>query len=267
MKKIMFLLMFVSLISFGQNKPRKVWSEIDKNNCSKDMMVLEDFAKQNSLPPYQFIKCYCDELEKKYLSYYEATNIKPDEKLMMELITPCVSIDFPDFECKEGDCVDGYGKMAFLNEENYEGNFKMALFHGEGTYNYENGSKYEGEFNKNRKHGEGTYFYSDGGAYTGKWQNNLPNGNGLRTWINGETYYGDWKDGYKHGNGSYKYKSGAIHNGEYKNDLPDGPGEYTLYDVKLIGNWVNGKKNGEFIFRVQGEKDQNKKFQNDKEVK
>ena len=30
---------------------------------------------------------------------------------------------------------------------------------------------------------------------------------------------------------------------------------------------LSEKKNGEFIFRVQGEKNQNKKFLNDKEVK
>ena len=173
--------------------------------------------------------------------------------------------DFSD-ECVSGNCISGYGKQVFANGDSYEGNFTMALFNGEGEYVYQDGNICKGQF-KDGSFINGTVFYVGGNVYTGEIRNGLRHGEGLFTWKNGETYYGEWEENLKSGHGTYTYENGGVHIGEYKNDLPHGTGERTYSDGKLIGNWVNGKKHGEFIFRVIGHKDKNKKFEHDKEAK
>ena len=280
MKKNIILLMFVSLISFGQNESNQVsWTSSELDRCVKDMLAdLESDIEGLKLlsifgnSKESFAECACDSLKKRYDSYDLAStdfeNI--DECQAMSLILPCfIGFDFKKIneECVLGNCFCGFGKQVFANGEIYEGYFKMFLFHGNGMYLYKNGSKYEGEFNENHKHGSGSYFFLDGGVYTGEWKNDVFYGKGLRTWTNGETYYGDWKDGYKHGIGTYTYENGAVHTGQYENDLPHGSGEYTFSDVKLTGYWVNGKKHGKFIFHVIGLKDKKVKYRNGEKVK
>ena len=280
MKHVLIFFMLMSLISFGQNSSNQSsWTSYELDICVTDMLAdLESDIEGLKLllifgnSKESFAECACDSLMKRYDSYNLAStdleNI--DECQAKSLFLNCfLGFDFAIFneECVLGNCFCGFGKQIFTNGESYEGYFKMFLPHGNGTYLYINGSKYEGEFNEQRKHGSGSYFFSDGGVYTGEWKNDVFYGKGLRTWIEGATYYGDWKDGYKHGIGTYKYENGAVHTGQYENDLPHGPGEYTFSDGKLLGNWVNGKKHGKFIFSVIGLKDQKVKFDHDKKVK
>ena len=139
MKKLLLilLLLYLPMIGYGQKEPRKAWSTYEINDCNegKYMTILKEFAEQISVPIEQFIKCYCEQLEKKYSSYYEVSKIEFNEKLMMELTKPCIPADFPDFpdfECIEGDCVDGYGKIFLDSEKIYKGKFKDGLPHGKG---------------------------------------------------------------------------------------------------------------------------------------
>jgi len=270
----------MSLISFGQNSSNQTsWTYSEIERCKKDMLAnLESDDESLQLLSFSgnskesFAECACDDLEKLYDSYDLASSdlATMDEYQVKTMTLPCLlKFDLTD-DCVSGNCISGYGKQVFANGESYEGYFKMALFHGNGTYLYKNGSKYVGEFNDQRKHGSGSYFFSDGGAYTGEWQNDVFHGLGMRTWSNGEMYYGDWKDGYKHGIGTYTYENGGVHTGGYKNDLPHGKGEYTdpsFSDVKHIGNWVNGKRQGEFIIRITGLKDKKVKYRNGEKIK
>jgi len=270
----------MSLISFGQNSSNETsWASSEIEGCKKDMLTtlesddeLLQLLSISGNSKESFIACACDSLEKRYDSYDLAISdlATMDEYQYKIIILPClINFDFKEFtdKCVSGNCISGFGKLVFANGESYEGNFKMGLFHGDGTYLHKNGSKYVGEFNEQRKHGIGSYSFSDGGVYTGEWQNDFPNGEGLRTWSNGETYYGDWKDGYKHGIGTYTYENGAAHTGQYENDLPHGPGEYTYSGMKHVGDWVNGKRHGKFIIRVTGLKDKKVKYRNGEKVK
>lgn len=48
------------------------------------------------------------------------------------------------------------------NVENYTGEFKNDLYHGEGVYRWPDGQKYVGGFFANDKHGLGTFYYPRG---------------------------------------------------------------------------------------------------------
>ena len=50
-----------------------------------------------------------------------------------------------------------YGSITFDNGNKYVGEFKDAMFHGQGTYTYASGNKYVGEWKDDKQHGQGTY--------------------------------------------------------------------------------------------------------------
>ena len=248
--------MLMSLISFGQNSPNQSsWEYYEIKRCLKDMLAnLESDDESLQLlsisgnTKESFVECACDSLEKRYDSYDLANlDLATMDEFQVKLITlPCLlKFDFTD-DCVSGNCISGFGKQVFANGDSYEGNFMMALFNGEGEYIYQDGLINKGQF-KDGNFINGTIYYTSGNIYTGEIKNGLIHGKGLFTWKNGETYYGEWEENLKSGHGTYTYKSGAVHTGEYKNDLPHGKGELTYSDSKLIGNWVNGKKHGDFI--------------------
>ncbi|GAA3573655.1 hypothetical protein [Snuella lapsa] len=62
-------------------------------------------------------------------------------------------------DCKEG-LADGFGKARGVDE--YEGEFKKGLPHGQGAMKYKDGSFYEGGWKKGKRNGEGVYKKTDG---------------------------------------------------------------------------------------------------------
>lgn len=79
--------------------------------------------------------------------------------------------------------------------ENYEGECKKGLAHGQGIAS--GLDKYEGMFKKGLPQGKGTYNYSDGAIYKGEWRKGLRNGKGEYTFkIDGKdsVITGYWKD-------------------------------------------------------------------------
>ena len=56
------------------------------------------------------------------------------------------------------------------NTENYTGDFKNDLYHGQGTYRWPDGQKYVGGFFANDKHGIGTFYYPRGTARQQVWE-------------------------------------------------------------------------------------------------
>ena len=169
MKKLLLILLCLPLIGFGQKEPRKSWSDYEKNKCVEEMIFFKELAKQNSLPAEQFVQCICEQLEKKYSSYYEVSKIeKWGEQLAAPLITPCVSDDFSESKCLEGDCINGTGKFLLAPGQIYEGKFKNGLPHGkgklimdgvEGSGKWKNGKKNGKFILRNLKSGEETELY------------------------------------------------------------------------------------------------------------
>ena len=81
--------------------------------------------------------------------------------------------DLPDCETLYG--ATGYwdncqGTVTFPSGNQYVGEFKDNLFHGQGTLAFSNGSQYVGEFKDDLFHGQGTYTYVNGRQLEGIWE-------------------------------------------------------------------------------------------------
>ena len=56
----------------------------------------------------------------------------------------------------------------------YEGQVKMAAFHGYGVYRYPSGARYEGDWVDGEQHGYGVLIYPNGDRYEGNWVDGEP---------------------------------------------------------------------------------------------
>ena len=60
-----------------------------------------------------------------------------------------------------------FGSFFFSDGDEYVGEFKDDMKHGQGAYIYANGDKYVGEWKDEKYHGQGTYTFVDGRKETG----------------------------------------------------------------------------------------------------
>jgi TolB-like protein len=158
-------------------------------------------------------------------------------------------------------------------EDNYQGEFKDGLRHGQGTYTHPD-IKYIGEWKDDKYHGNGTVNTHDGFKYVGEWENGLQNGQGKFTsrdgykyegefkdskyygqgteiFRNGKQYVGDWKDSNPHGKGTETFPDGRKYVGEFKDGLRHGQGTFTGSDrVKYEGEWKGGERNGFGVYTL-----------------
>ncbi|NQY73563.1 MAG: hypothetical protein HRT90_02250 [Candidatus Margulisbacteria bacterium] len=105
-----------------------------------------------------------------------------------------------------------------LHIEEYTGDLKDGLPHGEGIakYNkeYNNGGTYTGEFKDGKRHGHGTYaidcnkHLGTTQTYSGEWKNGQRDGYGKAKSKN-STYYGQWVSGRRKGYGKHSRKNGS----------------------------------------------------------
>ena len=93
---------------------------------------------------------------------------------------------------------------TLLNGDEYIGEWKDGLKHGQGTSTVADGDKYIGEFKDGLfRHGKGTMTYLNGNEYVGGWVDGIRNGKGILTLPNGKKFVGYFNDGI-FGNGIYK---------------------------------------------------------------
>lgn len=172
----------------------------------------------------------------------------------------------------EGDwkkgCREGQGKLAYLNNDVYQGEFFQDKRNGVGTFRSAGGGYYEGSWKEGLAHGTGNMYYANGEVYIGNWQMGMKHGRGTLRSQNGECYEGDFandefdgqgqltylggayyrgqcKNGLMHGKGRMQFNTTAFYEGDWKHDKFDGIG--ILKDEKGItyeGNWVEGMRNG-----------------------
>ena len=76
----------------------------------------------------------------------------------------------------------------------YEGEWKGAIRHGQGTYDDNAGSIYIGEWKFDERSGEGIQIYSDGSKYEGQWMDDQRSGEGIQIYPDGSEYEGQWID-------------------------------------------------------------------------
>jgi len=172
-----------------------------------------------------------------------------------------------------GDFIDdkkqGNGSYTFKSGEFYNGQWANNKYNGKGKYIFKNGDSYEGDFVNDIWQGNGTYthftetnHFDENGdtiydiidTYTGQWANGKYNGKGSMSWGQIKNYTGDFVDGQKHGVGTESAIAGITYTGQWANDLYNGKGEWSDENVGIgehkgtyIGNFVNGKKQGNGI--------------------
>lgn len=220
----------------------------------------------------------------KYLQSNEDYQIKYIQKVSMKTNETCISImskllmdsdevDYNRFlesdgKCVSGDCANGFGKYVWDNGITHEGYWINNKKFGEGITTDANGNYTKGTYKNDLLNGYGEEGHSDGYKYVGEWKDGYYYGEGFLTWPNGETYMGGWDKNGKSGYGVYTYLNGTVHKGQYLNDKPHGPGEETYSYGKMIGEWVNGKKEGEFkIIFLSSDKEIIAVFENDIKIK
>ena len=287
MKKTLILSVFYQFLVlsiFSQNKKsidilaNKMceYGEQEINNSGDNFFKIEKCLTkliQNDIPIHN----------PKYLQSNEDYQVKYIQKVSMKTNETCISImsklllssDEVNYnrllesvgKCDSGDCANGYGKYVWSNGNYHVGFWIDNKKSGEGIYHYANGGHLKGNFVNDRLNGYGEEVKADGYKYVGQWKDGYYYGEGLLTWPNGETYMGGWDKNNKSGYGVYTYLKGAVHKGQYLDDKPHGPGEWTYSDGKMIGEWVNGKKEGEFkIIFLSIDKEESWVFENDKKI-
>ena len=126
------------------------------------------------------------------------------------------------------------------------------------------GDLFEGYFINGKKNGRGKYTWANGDVFDGNWVDGKRTGKGRITWSNGDTYEGEWKDGKLCGRGKLiqygKSPSGETfmkysYDGEWLDSKEHGhgicvEGDFGMEKMDKVfeGEWVNGKRQGRFVW-------------------
>ena len=123
----------------------------------------------------------------------------------------------------------------YSNGDEYKGEFKDGISHGQGTYTWKNGDEYKGEFKDGISHGLGTDSYADGEKYEGQFKDGKCHGQGTLSYADGEKYEGQFKDGKRHGQGTLSYANGDKYAGAWEKNEYSGNGTWENGYKKVIG--------------------------------
>lgn len=151
---------------------------------------------------------------------------------------------------------NGRGKYTWANGDVYDGNWVDGKRTGKGRITWSNGASFDGEWKDNQM-SEGKYSFADGSVYEGSFKNGKYDGYGKRIFMDGEKYEGQWHDGKKHGRGTYTWADGDTYEGDWKDGKRCGRGKVIQYGkspsgetyVKRSydGQWLDSKEHGHGI--------------------
>lgn len=193
---------------------------------------------------------------------------------------------------KEGNCIEGYGQMEWPAEGavyrgdwyygmpegegmltlesglEYEGNFLCGFFWGEGNLYYPGNISYKGSFRMGHRNGYGKAIFNDGSTYEGQWTNNMMEGKGVYSFGKKYRYTGDFHLNKFEGQGKLTTPEGE-HEGAFKDSKPHGYGIMTSARSgnRLEGNWVDGKKEGQFTLTKSDGSSEQVNFSGDIEIR
>lgn len=150
-------------------------------------------------------------------------------------------------ECKEGDCINGYGRFVYTDGKSFTGFWKNGKREGKG-HAYENGNNIFGYWKNDEmitdgcisgdcKNGYGSYDNGERTTYNGQWKDGKYNGEGTERFQRYQTdittYTGQWVDGKKHGNGQLTRSTYNTNYRKWEDDTYNGKWE--------DGKFVEGK--------------------------
>jgi hypothetical protein len=115
----------------------------------------------------------------------------------------------------ENNVRNGFGIYTFSQDssdelDKYEGMWRRATKHGNGTLFWRNGMKYAGRFIKNRREGFGKLIFAEDDefqrvSYVGDFRKEKPSGQGTLLWKSNARYEGSFENGQIRGHGEYYY--------------------------------------------------------------
>lgn len=149
-----------------------------------------------------------------------------------------------------------------IDDDRYEGEYRLGKFDGNGTYFFASGEKYIGEFKNGKQDGFGTYIDSKGKISSVVYNENylvgrvfkidIKDGKHTYEYPNGYKYDGYFVDGFRNGKGTLiSGDNNEKFVGEFKNGFRHGKGTLALYKLDshlpylfYDGEWEYDKKNG-----------------------
>ena len=110
-----------------------------------------------------------------------------------------------------------------------------------------NGDQYEGEIKNGLMHGQGMISFSKGGHYVGQFKNGKVTGKGVMVLSNGDRIEGEFKNGFKHGYCVIQFPEGDHCEGYFAYGYRHGKGSYTSTDgTRLEATWKMDVRHGKF---------------------
>lgn len=178
----------------------------------------------------------------------------------------------------------GEGILTELTGNIYQGFFEEGHFQGFGVLKFANKNVFKGHFEKGIRHGKGTLFFFNGDVFEGDFINNIQTGFGIYKGANQDIYTGNFKDGLFCGSGKVEFANGDFYEGEFLKhddfikDLPEiltfkvlldktfnGKGRFQWKNTdEYIGDFKNGKMEGQGILKKTNGKSFEGIFENDK---
>lgn len=122
---------------------------------------------------------------------------------------------------------NGIGKMVYMNQNVYNGDWVDGIQEGDGVMQYYNKDSYDGKWKNGMRNGFGVYTWADGRKYEGNYVNDSREGHGVFTgWIYTNpdgiswegTYSGEHKNNHFEGSGKFIFNSGDVFEGIFKSD-------------------------------------------------
>lgn len=121
--------------------------------------------------------------------------------------------------------------------------------HGKGILVLRNGFEYEGEFSLNKFNGEGV-FKTTVYAAAGEFFQGKPKGDFDLEYFNGDFYQGGFENFKRNGSGKFfRERDGLEYSGEWFNGKKHGLGVLKHKGITIIGRWADGLKQGEFVVK------------------
>ena len=120
-------------------------------------------------------------------------------------------------------------KRIMKDSKGFKDNCGKQGYH---EYKYSNGDNYHGQWKDDMKHGQGVYFSKTGNIFVGKFRYGKKHGLGISTVKSGTVYDGNYRNDKRSGKGKLTERSGAKYEGEFRKGLQHGYGVYTFPDGK-----------------------------------
>ena len=148
-----------------------------------------------------------------------------------------------------GNSMNGQGVYFKKDGSKYIGTFVDDAPEGKGREEWEDGAQFEGNYLKGCKHGYGVFKFANKTTYKGNFKEDLFWGQGTLVRENGIQYKGQWVEGILKSPATIVSPNGNSYTGEIKDMTQNGKGEYNDHGRIFIGNFKDGKPDGEVLIR------------------